>query len=303
MEKVTLVFGIFPFGFGGGDSGKTQNTTKSAPRKLKMSKKELRNVGESIDKLLFSVDDSPVAAILTECAVCKKEIGYLRPLAENARKVTEAYYQPDRIRDMLLKFNQFVDEVENVRNVEIARAKGYCNYIFYVEHEVKKLAAAGWEMPVNMPCLPAVEKADIIEFIESDCAHVNTFSDLNKAKTQASEILERPPEKLTKADYDNYCSMLELTNDMDSLTEQLKAELLPVKESFENQRNALKNNIASADMIYKRITEHITQEWIDGINYELDDCPINTMSVAEIKNYLSEKAEILKNVMFISGGI
>lgn len=278
-------------------SGGSNPRIPEAP-KPKMNLIELKKVKTRIDEKLFSKENSELANALIKCTTIQKEIGYLQPISAEARKITDAYCQPGRIRDMLLKFIEFVEGADSIKNIEIARAKGYCNYIFYVENEIKKLIESG--------CIPEeneegftlkLTKGDVLEFIEDNCTYIQGLCKLVLVKKQAEEILCKPKSQISRNDYLNYCSIMDIANDIDSLSESSVSELIQIEDSINSQRDAIKRNILDAKEIYKMVTECITQDWIDSINSELEDCPLNTMDILQIKSYLRTRVDIVRPIL------
>ena len=264
-------------------------------RKNTINLQRLRMFTRRVDELIFIPNKSVLATSLKDCAAYQAEISALHSAAENAKKILNAYYQTDRIRDMLLKFANFVEGINENQNIEIVRTKGYCNYIFYVENEIKLLSE--YKPSAKQPLSKKENECDknfVVEFVKNNYSYSKELKNLLAAKTLANEIICKPEKKYDTTDYKNYFKITEFEKKLPEIEKRAAAETDEIKVSLLNQSEAIMKNINDADELYKLITEHVTPQWIQSINNEIEECPMNSMNIAEIKEYLLGKLDDIK---------
>ena len=264
-------------------------------RKNAINLQNLRAFTRRVDELIFLPSKSLLATSLKECAAYQEEISALQPAAENAKKILNAYYQTGRIRDMLLKFASFVEGINENQNIDIVRAKGYCNYIFYIENEVKQLSE--YKPSAKHPISKNENECDknsVVEFVKNNYSYSKELKKLLVAKTLANEIICKPEKKYDATDYENYFKITEFGKKLPEIEKSAAAEIDEIKISLFSQLESIMKNIGNADELYKLITQHVTLQWTQSINNEIEECPMNHMNITEIKEYLSGKLDDIK---------
>lgn len=272
------------------------NDNKSESGKQVINLAKLRRSAGRIENVMISEEFRGKANPLVAAAEQTELLNQNRETAMKAKKILDICYQPGRIFDMLARFEEFVNGISENMNTEIVRAKGYCNYLFYVENEMKKLNGGDFSDLSEGSFEAALTGEKIIDFAQKECGGSEGISLLISAKNGAERILAKPRTQIGPTDFKNYNRILGVAEDCENIFASALPEIEEIAVSVSNQTEAVKKNIASAREIYSLLTEKLTEEWFESMNYELEACPINVMGNLEIKQYLGAKIEEIKEI-------
>lgn len=278
---------------------KNQNANKSetaSENKTVINLALLRNALNQINIVIFSKSFDGAENPLVTATSWTVQRNILRDTSITAKKVLDICCQPGRVFDMLERFEAFVNSINENMNIEIVRAKGYCNYIFYVEEEMKKLRDGYEDLYEEKSLAVSFGCQTVLDFIKSDCLGIAGVSKLISAKLQAEEILSKTKEEIVTEDIKTYHEILGIAENCREAFALSVPEIKEIAVSVANQTQAMKRNITRARELHTLLTEKLTKEWFDGINYELETCPVNQMEIPGIKLYLGEKIEEIKEV-------
>lgn len=256
----------------------------------------LRAAVKRIDTVLFAKDFNGAENPLVTATAWTVQRNLLKDTSVTAKKVLDACCQPGRILDMIDRFEEFVSSINEKMNVEIVRAKGYCNYIFYVEEEMKKLSNGFTDLYEEKVLSVRFGRQQILDFISADCGKISGIPELISAKTQAEELLSKPKNEITAADIKKYDEILGVAENCEKIFASAAPQIKEIARSVSNQSEAMKQNIVRARNLHTHLTSKLTKEWFDSINYETEDCPLNQMDIPEIKQYLGMKIAEIKDV-------
>ena len=253
-----------------------------------ISRNKIRSAEQTILDFYTLQSETPLSEKIRGCYLAKMAVQNRQEAGQKAKVVLDGFYQSGKILDLLNQFSAFAQQVEQSSSLEIARMKGYCNYLFFAEDQVKKLLGA--YTPFSSPTLPdaaPIDPRSVADFLARECGSFYSVRRLQNLKEIAETLQQK--EKFFVTDYDDYVMLLERLPKIDHWTEEELQSLEELQDALEQQLAAIEGNIQKANEIYRLLQELLPQSWFDSMNYELEDCPIANMEMAELKAYYDER--------------
>lgn len=270
-------------------SGRAQNEKISV-----ISQDEINRAGAYLkraDAFLTFQGKDPLSAALLEGFHAWQELYRLRKESELAEIVLSAFYQQGKIRDILLRAQDFANQLEPDGNTEAAREKGYNNYIYFLgpmiagmkEHYSEKQAEETRDLPLTPD--------NAAWFIRSECGSIPTVQDLPKYRAAMGQLLpelragQEKTQQFIKA-FSGISTAIHLLHDYpENDVLRLKARAAELKARV----HAVRQTIEKGRAVYVVLTRVMTQEWLDAFNPEAEDSLTAAMTRQELKEFYLER--------------
>lgn len=259
----------------------------SGSSKPKINRAKIATANRIISDFYRLQAENELSHTIKACYLSWMAIRMRQEDGHKAKSVLDAFYQSGKILDLLQQFSTYANQLEKTSSLEIARMKGYCNYLFYVESQVSKLTQTYTLLPkMELPAPEQIDPQSVADFLQKECGSLSFVQRLQTAQEIAQSLQQK--ERFFKSDYDNYLLLIKNINQRNQLTDEDRQALNSLQTALEQQFTAISDNIQRANQICMLLQELLPQSWFDSMNYELDSCPISNMDLAEIKTYYEE---------------
>lgn len=261
---------------------------RDSGNKLVYSRKKLEAIHKMITIFYSLQEQNELTDRIRSCYCIWSMIRQRQEDSRRAKAVLDEFYPSGKILDLLSQFSNHAQMLDNTSSIEIARIKGYCNYLFYLEVQVKKLLESYTPLPeAELPQQFDVNSQAVADFLSSECSTFPTVQRLRSAKQTVQRLLQK--ESFTRQDYDAYLMLLENAEHLNQWSEQELLSLQQLEAALQQQWSAISGNIQKANEIYKLLQTYLPQSWFDSMNYELESCPLSTMELCQIKAYYEKQ--------------
>lgn len=303
---------------------KRQMSWEKQKQQMKKTIHILESCQYTIDAFLRLEDDrNGLQSQLKLCFEARERLRWKRGQNECADIILSAYYQKDKMKDMIDRMSAYIERIDKMSNIEAIRLMGYQNYGYFLrliwketkEQYDKKCAdiLEGNGRELQEPVLNNI--TGCIEFIEKECQEVEIIRDIPEARKTVTAISrkikgclrEKKPWKMTEETRERIAAAQKLAGLLQESSEEMyfdreMEKLDELRAGFESRLQAMERDINKGERLYQILNDILTEEWFDTLDAEMEGSPVASMTAQEVKElYIGHMKELVEKLSMLEG--
>lgn len=219
--------------------------------------------------------------------------------------ILRAYYPKGKIRDYLENIKMFPTKRAEEESAEKIAFQFYNNYVYYLKFDMEELKKEYEEVTEKDGAAEKKNRTAKMKkaawFLKNECCETKNIEDIYRLLEEVKLFLEEQEGKefLTEAEKEDYVKIMERYKDCMMGLEKVNVEaVLAEKKALADRNRRMQSETEKADMLYKALTELLTEEWFAALNPDREEMTgehISGECLAE--NYLAAKKEIEEKIL------
>lgn len=206
----------------------------------------------------------------------------LMPAGRRANQLLDAYYQRDKIRDMLQGFIEHVNDIEPEDDAQLTARVGYNNHVRFLKLQLDEMLTQYDHYVGNAYADdpdPDAVRSRVCEFIRIECQMISCLRDLPKAW----ELIGREDVFRSKEKQSQIFAIYDLFN----VRGDHIGEIQTLRKRLDEVTAKYRRTIEKADALRKELQDILTDEWFAALDPNEASNGISAMTSQELKEHCS----------------